>query len=398
MARRRCLILVGLLACAPVLGAQAPATPPIGIEIHVRDSAGVALAGVDVAVVHGLSDNLAAAQTDTRGVARLRFVPTGVGVDELVIRKVGYLRVDRYLGTPRDSLTLDITLQRAPATLDPVVVTAEQDVKRKSYHIDADEIAKSDRQIVTAADILAKLRPDMICGRNCSPMAGAIKRVQTPMRACPSLAFLDVRRSCPKDDTPPSIETNVWVNGRRIRTVLLDENALAHQTGLLGGLSPGTMTVLSEIKPEHIAEMTYVDEFDNTVGKVGSNNALFIVLKPGVQYEPGAPSFVSEKAIAEADSAAAHRPTVLPPYRYRLIGVFDAATGDPVDSARVIDMSNGSYMRTSATGTASLVFLGEGSTPVRIARPGFADLDLVIDIGPSTTQPLTLILQRQPAP
>jgi hypothetical protein len=52
---------------------------------------------------------------------------------------------------------------------------------------------------------------------------------------------------------------------------------------------------LYEIEPEHIAEMRFRDCFDTTVPDVGGMNALFVVLKPGVVYEPGVGSFVAPK-------------------------------------------------------------------------------------------------------
>jgi hypothetical protein len=52
---------------------------------------------------------------------------------------------------------------------------------------------------------------------------------------------------------------------------------------------------LYEIQPEHIAEMRFRDCFDTTVPDVGGSNALFVVLKPGVVYEPGVGSYVAEK-------------------------------------------------------------------------------------------------------
>jgi hypothetical protein len=302
----------------------------------------------------------------------------------------------------RDSISFDVVLERSIQTIAPVVVSAEQDIKRKAYHIDADQIANSVRPLFNAADILAKLRPDMICGRSCTPMGSIAARTQTGARKCPMLA-LHQRATCPPDTTEPSLETNVWVNGRRIRIVPLDEMALAHQTGVLAGLKPGTMTVLSEIKPEHIAEMTYADEFDTSVGKNGSNEALFIVLKAGVVYEPGQPSFVPSAQLqsddADADANAVVRSTAkLPTYRYRLLGVFDAQSGEPLSDAIVTDMNTGSYVRTGGEGTISLVFLPEGTTPIRITRAGYKDLELPVDIGPATPIGLTLVMDRQLPP
>src|SRR5678810_959947 len=134
---------------------------------------------------------------------------------------------------------------------------------------------RSPAVLIAGTGSLAKLKPDMICGCNCSPMAST--QVKSTVRKCPTLAFAPPRLKCPDDDKPPSIETNVWVNGRRIRLMPPDAMAVARQHGVLAGLSPGSMTVLSEIKPEHIAEMTYVDEMDSSVGLIGSEGGLFAV-------------------------------------------------------------------------------------------------------------------------
>jgi len=380
--------------------AQTPAPAPVSaVHVRVRDSAGVAVRGAEVAVVRGLNDVRGSAMTDPHGDASVR-ISAAVGDEyQLVVRKIGYARADRFVKLDHDSLTFDIPLRRSVQSLAPVVVNADQDIKRKAYHIDADEIAKSDRVLIDATDILAKLRPDMICGRSCRPMAAAAARTMAPVRKCPTLAFSPVRR-CPVDNTPPSLETNVWVNGRRIRIVPLDETALARQYGVLGGLKPGSMTVLSEIKPEHIAEMIYADEFDTSVGKNGSDSALFIVLKPGVAYEPGRPSYVAAPESRATDEVTRDSTTStpsLPQYRNRLLGVFDALTGDPLVGAEVVDLTTGSFVKSSPTGTVSLVFLAEGTTPVRIRMSGYEDLDIPVEISPSpdANRPLTLLMQRK---
>jgi hypothetical protein len=282
-------------------------------------------------------------------------------------------------------------LRRVPQELAPVVVTAEEDVKRKSYHIDAEAIANSGRVLIDASDILAKLRPDMICGRSCSPMASIALRTRNPVRKCPGLAFSQPR-SCPVDNSPMSPNTNVWVNGRRLRMVIPDTVAVMRQTGVLAGLQAGTMTVLTEIKPEHIAEMTYVDELDASIGKIGSEGGLFIVLKEGVVYEPGAPSYIPDVPVKATPAAA---PAALPAYRYRLLGVYDEQTGDPIEGAVVTDLTSGTSAKTTSTGTVSLVFLPEGTTPLRISKMGFEDLSIGVEISASATSPLTLIMSRK---
>ena len=364
------------------------------VEILVRDSAGAPVAGAEASVVQGLNLSRAGGMTDDRGRVSLSIADVASAHDDyqLVVRKIGFARTERFFRFQRDTMSFEIQLRRVPQELTPVVVTAEEDLKRKSYHIHAEAIAASDRVLIDATDILAKLRPDMICGRSCNPMAGVAARTRIPVRACPGLAFSQPTR-CPVNDTPVSPNTNVWVNGKRLRMVIPDEMAMARQTGLLSGLMPGTMTVLSEIKPEHIAEMTYVDELDASIGKIGSEGGLFIVLKDGVVYEPGKESYIPDVPVKPAPAAPA--PSTMPPYRFRLLGVYDAQTGDPIEGAFVTDLTTGTKARTTSTGTVSLAFLPEGTTPVRISKEGYEDLSIGVEISSGTTTPLTLILARK---
>ena len=375
----------------------AQATGTARVEIVVRDTSGSGVAGAEVAIIRGLKEARASGLTDERGRVALSMAGIASPRDDyqLVARKIGFLRAERFFRVTGDSLDFEIVLRRV-AQLSPVVVTVEQDLKRKSYHVDADEIANTDRVMIDATDILTKLRPDMICGRSCSPLGAAALAARNPVRKCPTLAFQNPPRlTCPVDDTPPSVGTNVWVNGRWIRAIIPNEMAMARRTGMLAGLLPGSITVLSEIKPEHIAEMTYVDELDSSIGKVGSEGALFIVLKPGIHYDPGQPSYV----VAEDTSAARKRaaaPATLPKYRYRVLGVFDQMSGEPIEGADVIDITTGTRARTTSTGTVSLIFLPEGTSPVRITKPGYDDLTVGVQIAVEAAEPLTLLMVRRP--
>jgi|KBSMisStandDraft_5_1062788.scaffolds.fasta_scaffold05324_3 hypothetical protein len=342
--------------------------------------------------MHGLNDARAVVMTDDRGRAVLSLSHLEPDADYgLIVRKIGFVRADRFFRGNHDSLAFDIVLQPVVRELETVIVTAEEDIKRKSYHIDADEIERSSAVLIDATDILAKIKPDMICGRNCSPMAST--QVKSTVRKCPTLAFAPPRLKCPDDDKPPSIETNVWVNGRRIRLMPPDAMAVARQHGVLAGLSPGSMTVLSEIKPEHIAEMTYVDEMDSSVGLIGSEGGLFVVLKPNVVYEPGRESYVM------ATVPETPKPAAIPAYRLRILGVFDGNTGEPIEGALVTDVTTGTRARTTVTGTVSLAFLPEGGTPLRITKTGYDDLTIGVEIAPAKVEPITLVLvKRRPNP
>ncbi len=383
---------------------QAPAGPPLVISVHVIDSGRVAIEGADVAVLVGLSQSKASGATDQSGHVSLT-VTHPEGDYQLVVRKIGYNRSDEFFHGKPGRLAFEVIMQRTPQSLAAVRVTAQEDLKRKSYFIDADEIAQHSDILYDASDILKKLKPDMVCGRSCNPWGNGHPR-----------------------PTPAVSRPNAWVNGRRILMIATDPVCQIGRRGALTGLSPGTMQVLCEIRPEHIEQITFLDEFDNSVGKVGSNSALYIVLKEGVVYEPGKPSYVrelsegipgiraalpagqslpldalavparSDLAIALHDSTTPARDsaTAVPAYRYRLLGVFDQDSGEAIDGAKVADVKTGTYANTTATGTVSLIFLPEGSSSVRITKPGYEDLNVPVDIGPAASTPITLLMKRRP--
>lgn len=96
-------------------------------------------------------------------------------------------------------------------------------------------------------------------------------------------------------------------------------------------------------------------------------------------------------ANAQSPSAPAAR---IPAYRGRIIGVYDEATGDPIDSVRVLDVLNGNSSLTTRTGTVSLFFLPDGGSLVRLQKIGYEPQTLTVAISPADTVPLTLTLRR----
>lgn len=96
-------------------------------------------------------------------------------------------------------------------------------------------------------------------------------------------------------------------------------------------------------------------------------------------------------ANAQTPSASVAR---MPAYRARIIGVYDEASGDPIDSVRVLDVLNGNSSLTTRTGTVSLFFLPDGGSLVRLQKIGYEPQTLTVAISPADTVPLTLTLRR----
>jgi hypothetical protein len=170
-------------------------------------------------------------------------------------------------------------------------------------------------------------------------------------------------------------------------------------------VSVDVQSVLASIHPEHIGEMTFHDCDDFSMRGASTRNALFVVLKPGVAYSPGLGSYVlnednstarkwaAARELTKMDSAAAAaaHTTRLEAFRHRLLGLFDAASGEPIPDVDVVDSTSGSWVRTPPTGIVSLAFLPSGTSTVRLRRVGLLDTLVHVTISPRDTTPITLV-------
>ena len=87
-------------------------------------------------------------------------------------------------------------------------------------------------------------------------------------------------------------------------------------------------------------------------------------------------------------------PTASNLYRFRILGVFDAQSGDPVEGVEISDVLNGNKSTTTKTGTVSLFFLPDGGSLVRLRKVGYEAQTFPVAISPADTSPLTIILSR----
>jgi hypothetical protein len=255
---------IALLLGATIAGAQ---TAPHGyVRISARDSTGTPISGAELTIVQGLRDVVARGTTDDRGLSLLAFDAKDSVDLQVTMRKIGYARTDHFFSAgPRDTAVVKIVAARPQGqALDGVKVTAKRDVKSASYNLNADDIANADVPLFDAWDVVKKLRPDMLESRG---------GCETGIR-------------------------DVWVNGKRIVLPMPPTGITAQRARV--GVPPRArfsyvpVAVLSDIAPEHIQEMVYHDCFDATMAKVGSTDALFVTLKPGVGYQRDVGSFVDD--------------------------------------------------------------------------------------------------------
>lgn len=345
----------------------------VTLIVAVVDSANQPIADADVAVIRSVTQVLASARSDSRGLTTLRVQRSGSEI-QITTRRIGFRPSARFLHADQDSIRLLMRLDRAAQRLSTVAVTAQEDVKRRSYYVDADEIAASRRLIMNGMDVLTKMKPDILQGR--APGCGV---------------------------------QNIFVNGVRIVNPPLNAIAVAHippnRHALAASRSAqeAVWSIMWSIKAEHIEQMDYKDCLDTSMPGLHANSALYIVLKPGVAFEPGLGSFVVDTKRAAAEGGIADTVEVgstgglgqLPAYRRRLLGVYDAESGSPVADAQVTILGTASGVMTSSNGLTSLRFLPDGTSTLLIHRNGFADLSLDVTIAPNDTNPVTIVLTRR---
>jgi hypothetical protein len=95
---------------------------------------------------------------------------------------------------------------------------------------------------------------------------------------------------------------------------------------------------------------------------------------------------------ASAPSAHASAPSTARSYRDRLMGVFDSATGRPVEGVEISDLLSGNRAMTTATGTVSLFYLPDSGSLVRLRKVGYAPQTFFVAISPRDTTPITVLL------
>jgi hypothetical protein len=242
------------------------------VKITTRDTTGAVVPSAEITIRSGLKDVVTTAMTDEHGQILVSFPVKDSSDFQVTARKIGYARGDRFFeAAARDTAVVDVIFKRpagaAGAMLDAVKVTAKaEQSKYNSYDLYADEIENANGFLDNGWEVVKALRPVMLTSRG-----GCATGAQ-----------------------------EVWVNGKRIRLPLRPTGLVAARAmvnaPIRARVSYVPISVLSEIAPEHIAEIHYHDCFDTSMAAVGNNDAIFVVLKPGVVYQQDVGSFVVSAA------------------------------------------------------------------------------------------------------
>ena len=238
--------------------ARAQSTKPAVVRVLVVDTNRVPLGGADVIVIRDRSQAILIGQTDSTGHYAFRIDVDNDRKYSIAARRLGFAPAASDIRlVAGDTLSIDVELERTSATALPSVLVEGQ---KASHFFDSTEIAHSHRTLYDAYDAVRKLRPDML---------------SDPDR-------------CPRQPTD-----NVWVNGKRVLFMASRTPVFGYRppTGFVTRVAsrkigpPAVDSTLASIKAQHIAEIRWVDCNDHSLPGMGSNNAIYIVLKPGIGWD-----------------------------------------------------------------------------------------------------------------
>jgi hypothetical protein len=298
------------------------------VRVRVMDTTGVPVPAATVSVLSADNRLLAAGPTDTSGTRVLR-VQTKEERLQVSVQRVGFLATRRMLPLSDRETSIDIALSPVSAALDTIRVSDRSRQLGAQPVIRADEIANTTRGVFDFVDVLKKLRPELL-----DHISDDIKYKCQPTRI-----------------TGPF---RIYVNERAIPYF------------------PETFDdILHDLKSDAIDELRYVSCFDKSLSKEDYPGVgrLYVTLRKGYAFNIKRGTY---KEVAQAaPRATASDTTPLRPEHARLIGVFDANDGTPIEGAEVIDVLTGYSALTTRTGTVALAFVDSNGTLLKIQRTGY---------------------------
>jgi len=266
-----------LVALALPVATRAQSSDTVTITVHVLSQLGFDVPLADVAVRTRDGTVVARVQSDTAGNAVVHFLRSANGV-QLFIRRIGFLPQTLPLPYPleQSNLVAALLVDADAPTLDTMRTNSTEALRRRIYFIDSTAITHSPVPIYDGWDILKKLRPDIAYGRD-------------GIGICPGVRELYINGVWLK---PYMVTPDPLVMARERRPSAAAPHAAARNAGLSGDEHRlQTINALALIKPEHIAQITYRTCLDRPIAGMHSVNAVFVVLKDGIAFDPATGTF-----------------------------------------------------------------------------------------------------------
>jgi hypothetical protein len=252
------------------------------VQVVVLAEEGPPLTDASIVITRPDSTVLATRTSDSTGL-KVIVLPDVAGDVHITVRKVGYrVWTQRARLSAADTFVAPIALRRIAQVLPGARVTARKNL----YHIDADDIADADKIFKDALAVLRDLRPQMFgdrlrhvsgCGTASHIWVNGEHITFPPL----NVTLPDLPRAGQGKFVQTGTVDRMMPNGKMGKVRVFTRIPPLGEAAAM----PLVRAVLAGINPDHVAEMTYSDCFDTTFAKLFTNNAIFVVLKFGYEYD-----------------------------------------------------------------------------------------------------------------
>ncbi len=250
-----------------VEGQETPAARSVVVQVRVVGPDSMPLPDVTVAISRSDVGAILIGSTDATGT-RTFVVKVETSSYAVLARRPGFNQSESPLTIgPSDTARVVLTLTPVNAReLERVRIVA----RPSSYVLSSGQITASGRPIRDAFEALRKLRPYMLFDR---------------------------------DRCRHEVVDNVWINGERVlfmarNAIVLPPATLVDRRSRRVAREPVAVdSLLASIRAEHLMEIRLVNCWDTSLPGVGAKNALYVSLKPGVDWDWKRGSFIADSSL-----------------------------------------------------------------------------------------------------
>ena len=255
-----------MIAMAPIVveGQESFAVRRTVVLVRVVGPDSVALPGVNVAISRSDVGAILVGRTDATGRYSFSFFVRSRTYSVLA-RRPGFSHAElRLTLSPSDTTRAVLMLTPASAT---ALANVRVEARPSNYVLSSAQITASGRPVRDAFEALRKLRPSMLYD---------------------------------KDRCKAEVVQNVWINGERV--LFMASNAIVPPPATLAERRSRRVprqpiavdSILASVRAEHLSEIRLVNCWDTSFPGVGAKNALYISLKPGVDWNWKVGSFIAD--------------------------------------------------------------------------------------------------------